>query len=176
MSVDFGCSVWSYWFTESVPTPHLIRGSLALRENCLYSEFFLFVFSRIRAEYGREKFWIWTLFTQCRLICISYIQFYKWVFVSDSNKVLSNVRCLWKKYCIKEFSYTSLIFDFWLAYLFWLDSLPLSFFSCSVYYTHCGKSVHNRSFSGPHFPAFELNTERYEVSLRIQNAVKCGPE
>ena len=27
-------------------------------------------------------------------------------------------------------------------------------------------------FSGPYFPAFGLNTERYEVSLRIQS--KCG--
>ena len=29
-----------------------------------------------------------------------------------------------------------------------------------------------RSFSVPYFPAFELNTERYSVSLRIQS--KCG--
>ena len=38
--------------------------------------------------------------------------------------------------------------------------------------THCVKSVHIRSYSGPNFPAFELNTERYSVSLRIQS--KCG--
>ena len=31
------------------------------------------------------------------------------------------------------------------------------------------KSVHIRSFSGPYFPAFGLNTERYGVSLRIQS-------
>ena len=31
---------------------------------------------------------------------------------------------------------------------------------------HCVKSVRNRSFSGPYFPAFGLNTE---------NAGKCGP-
>ena len=30
------------------------------------------------------------------------------------------------------------------------------------------KSVHIWSFSGPYFPAFQLNTERYPVSL------KCG--
>ena len=29
------------------------------------------------------------------------------------------------------------------------------------------KSVRIRSFPGPYFPAFGLNTERYEVSLRI---------
>ena len=38
-------------------------------------------------------------------------------------------------------------------------------------YYHCVKSVHIRSYSGPYFPAFGLNTERYEVSLRIQS--KC---
>ena len=34
---------------------------------------------------------------------------------------------------------------------------------------HCVKSVRIRSYSGPHFSAFELNTERYGVSLRIQS-------
>ena len=33
------------------------------------------------------------------------------------------------------------------------------------------KSVRIRSYSGPYFPAFGLNTERYSVSLRIQS--KC---
>ena len=37
-----------------------------------------------------------------------------------------------------------------------------------IFYNHCVKSVHIRSYSGPHFPAFGLNKERYEVSLRIQ--------
>ena len=32
-----------------------------------------------------------------------------------------------------------------------------------------GKSVRIRSFSGSHFPAFRLNTERYGISLRIQS-------
>ena len=36
----------------------------------------------------------------------------------------------------------------------------------------CVKSVRIRSYSGPHFPAFGLNTERYKVSLRIQS--ECG--
>ena len=31
------------------------------------------------------------------------------------------------------------------------------------------KSVRIRSFSGPYFPAFGLNTKRYSVSLRIQS-------
>ena len=36
----------------------------------------------------------------------------------------------------------------------------------------CMKSVRTRIYSGPYFPAFELNTDRYSVSLRIQ--LKCG--
>ena len=37
---------------------------------------------------------------------------------------------------------------------------------------HCAKSVCIRSYSGPYFPAFRLNTERYEVSPCILS--KCG--
>ena len=37
---------------------------------------------------------------------------------------------------------------------------------------HCVKSVPIRSYSGPHFPAFGLNTERCGVSLYMQS--KCG--
>ena len=37
---------------------------------------------------------------------------------------------------------------------------------------HCVESVHIQSYSGPHFPSFGLNTERHEVTLRIQS--KCG--
>ena len=34
---------------------------------------------------------------------------------------------------------------------------------------HCVISVRIRSYSGPYFPAFGLNLERYSVSLRIQS-------
>ena len=34
---------------------------------------------------------------------------------------------------------------------------------------HCVKIACIRIFSAPYFPAFELNTERYSVSLRIQS-------
>ena len=37
---------------------------------------------------------------------------------------------------------------------------------------HYVKSVRIRSFPGPYFPAFGLNTERYGVSFRIQS--ECG--
>ena len=38
--------------------------------------------------------------------------------------------------------------------------------------THCLKSVRIRGYSGPHFPAFGVNTEGYDVSLRIES--ECG--
>ena len=37
------------------------------------------------------------------------------------------------------------------------------------YFTHCVKRVRIRSYYGPYFPAFALNTERYGVSLRDQS-------
>ena len=37
---------------------------------------------------------------------------------------------------------------------------------------HCVKGVRIWSYSGPHFSAFGVNTERYSVSLLIQS--KCG--
>ena len=37
---------------------------------------------------------------------------------------------------------------------------------------HCVKTVQIRSFSGPYFPAFGLNTEIHSVNLRTQS--ECG--
>ena len=37
---------------------------------------------------------------------------------------------------------------------------------------HCVESVLIRSYSGPHFSAFGLNTQKYSISLRIQS--ECG--
>ena len=37
---------------------------------------------------------------------------------------------------------------------------------------HCVKSVRIRSYSGPYFPTFGLNTQRYSASLRTQS--ECG--
>ena len=42
-------------------------------------------------------------------------------------------------------------------------------YNCSI---HCVKCVLIRSYTGPYFLAFGLNTDRYSVSLRIQS--KCG--
>ena len=42
---------------------------------------------------------------------------------------------------------------------------------------NCVKNVCIRSYSGPHFPAFGLNAERYEVSpYSVPMLEKCGPE
>ena len=55
----------------------------------------------------------------------------------------------------------------------------VTFLKCYQYFNktkehtmHCVKSVRIRSYSGPHFPAFGLNTYLYCVSLRIQS--ECG--
>ena len=36
-------------------------------------------------------------------------------------------------------------------------------------FLHCAKSLSSRSFSGPHFPVFGLNTEICFVNLHIQS-------
>ena len=45
----------------------------------------------------------------------------------------------------------------------------------TTYTFHCVESVCNRSYSGPSFPAFGLNTERY-LSVFSPKAGKFGPE
>ena len=48
-------------------------------------------------------------------------------------------------------------------------------FHCAIKFIchkHCVKSVCIRSYSGPYFPAYGPNTERYGVSLRIHS--ECG--
>ena len=40
---------------------------------------------------------------------------------------------------------------------------------------HCVKSVYIRTFCGPYFPAFGLNTQRYFVSLRSQSECEKMP-
>ena len=56
---------------------------------------------------------------------------------------------------------------FYAVRLYWIWSITLRLFKLH----HCVKIVRIRSYFGPHFPAFGLNTERYRVSLRIQS--KC---
>ena len=56
--------------------------------------------------------------------------------------------------------------------LYYSPRLPIISLAQCFYKDHCLKSVCIRSFSGPYFPAFGLNTGRYCVSLRIQS--ECG--
>ena len=74
----------------------------------------------------------------------------------------------WKNFLSKQFLYaTSKVIkteeDNWYR-------LPLSIRQVKhrIINHHCVKSVCIRSYSGPYFPAFGLNTEKYGVSLRIQ--------
>ena len=66
------------------------------------------------------------------------------------------------------------------AMTYWLlpAKTPGSCLHCEI--LHCVKSVRIRSYSGPIFPAFGLNTKRYRVteylSVFSPNARKCGPE
>ena len=55
------------------------------------------------------------------------------------------------------------------AFLIWHLSTP---FVINHVAWHCVKRICIRSYSGPNFPEFGLNTERYSVSLRIQS--ECG--
>ena len=43
-----------------------------------------------------------------------------------------------------------------------LDDIMINYPKILIY-SHCVKSVRIRSYSGPYFPAFGLNTERYGV-------------
>ena len=51
-------------------------------------------------------------------------------------------------------------------------SVIMSHYNSFSYTNHCVKSVRVRSYSGPHFRAFGLNTETHSGSLRIQS--ECG--
>ena len=54
-------------------------------------------------------------------------------------------------------------------------SITSKFCQCPIllgsHTVRCLKTICNQGFSGPYFPAFRLNTERYFVFLRIQS--KC---
>ena len=54
-------------------------------------------------------------------------------------------------------------------------SYPVVVFTGLITFTygiHCVKNVHIRRPSGPYFPLFALNTERYGVSLHIQSKLR----
>ena len=61
-------------------------------------------------------------------------------------------------------TFTEEILDWKLHFLCRKTFLPHRNESNNSYHIHCVKNVYIRSFSGLHFPAFGLNTERYGVS------------
>ena len=70
------------------------------------------------------------------------------------------------------YKYESSKFKFlWVVWSIYFQSLSFYFFINYLHSKkiHCVESVRIRSYSGPYFPAFGLNTERYSVSLRIQS-------
>ena len=82
---------------------------------------------------------------------------------------VNSIKCL---YFLIIISWTSILLTFSVNTL--RDSLVNCFLLLS---THCVKSVRIRSYSGPLFPAFGLNTERYgDLSVFTPNARKCSPE
>ena len=97
----------------------------------------------------------------------------------SSTRTIASWKYVVKKFhCSFVFSIVDLVILIWYNFLFaWIktnfyrtkDKLATKKKNKLFY---CVKSVHIRSYSGPHFPAFGLNTERYGISLRIQ--FECG--
>ena len=64
------------------------------------------------------------------------------------------------------------VFFVWVYFFVnFLVCLFVFFVKTLLKFVNVSKSVRIRSYSGPYFPAFGLNTEGYSVSLRIQS--KC---
>ena len=81
--------------------------------------------------------------------------------------------------CFISFFYFFIYMSLWyvlfvICYVcFYIYLLPTAVTCMILFHTfYWLTSVRIRSYSGPYFPAFGLNTERYRVSLRIQP--KCG--
>ena len=47
------------------------------------------------------------------------------------------------------------------------------FWKCFFNSQHCVKSVHIRSFSGPYFPAFGLNTDKNSIRTHFTQCISC---
>ena len=97
----------------------------------------------------------------------------------SSTRTIASWKYVVKKFhCSFVFSIVDLVILIWYNFLFaWIktnfyrtkDKLATKKKNKLFY---CVKSVRIRSYSGPHFPAFGLNTERYGISLRTQS--ECG--
>ena len=68
---------------------------------------------------------------------------------------------------LKSFMQTLEIFFFATNFLVISGLISKFYLYKSLHTLHCVKSIRIWSYSGPHFSAFGLNTERYYVPLRI---------
>ena len=91
--------------------------------------------------------------------------------LSDSQAKNSSVEsdelfCPWQNFLPTVFLPTKFYTDYFSS-----DKVSLIrsfyYFFCKRDNIHCVKSVRIRSYSGPHFPAFGLNTEKYSVNVSV---------
>ena len=88
-----------------------------------------------------------------------------------------NFPCQWIELSLWT-QWTGWIYQVFFLQLIWCWSISLSHLRCNLCkmvsegISEVWKVSKYGVFSGPYFPAFGLNTERYEVFLRIQS--KCG--
>ena len=90
----------------------------------------------------------------------SYFCYFLWIFENVVEGSLSVSFCNFINYVMLLWSFLNSIFELICLFLF-----------LGKYNTAWKESKYG-VISGPYFPAFGLNTERYEVSLRIQS--ECG--
>ena len=102
---------------------------------------------------------------------ISNITFNFWKTCSNDYKQTLEIRYTWYFARKSWFNKSLVISNYLLIACF---TFPCCIAGIHRYFSvkHCVKSVHICSHSGPYFPAFGLNTERYLVSPRIHP--KCG--
>ena len=89
------------------------------------------------------------------------------------NPLIRTRSCAYQGVCNISFSENfACVLNWWPLRLIIMEALFTycsSFFDEIWKHCHCVKSVSIRSYSGPHFSAFGLNTERYSVYLCIQS-------
>ena len=157
-----------------------------LSELCPCGELFWSVVSRIRTEYGEIRSMIWfkeyrrsadlVSFTEeilngkFHFFCSVRIEEYTELIRSFQNNLFSP---RFSK-IVKASSSRLINTIFWLGKERKLTkkvemTVRILFKVHNDIEGHCMKSVRSRSYSGPHFPALRLNTERYGVSVHIQS-------
>ena len=142
------------------------------------------VFSPNAGKYGPEKNSVFGHFTRWYFYQnqiynseIFFIESRTNIWVILEKNIFFHLTCL-------HFSHANLLKKYLILQLF------SSFFSAIILFikisqkrsylvSHCVKSVHGRSYSGPHFSAFGLNTERRDtpyLSVFSPNAGRYEPE